>query len=674
MRSFLLVATLCLSSVFCNARIFYVSPTGNNSNPGTFDAPFLTLQKLNSVLTAGDIAYVRGGTYLSPSGNGADIHFLIENLTGTALNPIKIWAYPGETPILSCANITPTYNSPRVMGIFNCEYLHIKGFKLTMLKQKTTGGDVAGGCHISYSDNCTIELLEIFNIGGRGLYLDHSNNNLILNCDVHHMGDGHDTGYGAWNTGDGFSISGGDPSTDNIFDGCRAYLCCDDGWDFFDWCGMKVTLRNCQSFWNGVYPWKSSIDPDPNNMIPAEYASVDPATSQWLIGGCGGEGFKFGGHNPEVVTCADPNSLRKYVQNCVAFENTGCGFTANGDAEFNHKHQIVNCIAYRNGNDGFGYGTGRSTGIAHIFKNNISWQNNKCTSGADIVYDGITGSNISNNYWGSWYNGGSGHSNPGNLNSAFGGTVTLSAADFLSVSSAGAGGARQSDGSLPNLNFLKLLAGSDVINKGINVGLPYIGDAPDLGAYENGAAPVPVTLVEFTATAKADKTVLLRWKTSTEINSDYFVIERSADGVNFSQLAIVNANDNSSSIINYEFIDNTPGKSLNFYRLKMVDNDSRFKYSNIAVVTFKSTVNGNISILTNTADQQHFEINLTSGKRQQANYMIYDATGKMLCSSSITLQNGVNNISKNISLPGGVYYFRLETGDEKISLPMVSRN
>ena len=43
---------------------------------------------------------------------------------------------------------------------------------------------------------------------------------------------------------------------------------------------------------------------------------------------------------------------------------------------------------------------------------------------------------------------------------------------------------RNEDGSLPNIDFMKLVSGSDLIDKGINVGLPYNGAAPDLGAFE----------------------------------------------------------------------------------------------------------------------------------------------------------------------------------------------
>jgi len=62
--------------------------------------------------------------------------------------------------------------------------------------------------------------------------------------------------------------------------------------------------------------------------------------------------------------------------------------------------------------------------------------------------------------------------------------LTPSSGDFESLSDSGFMGPRNADGSLPNLNFLKLRAGSQMIDRGTNVGLPYSGVAPDLGAYE----------------------------------------------------------------------------------------------------------------------------------------------------------------------------------------------
>jgi len=77
------------------------------------------------------------------------------------------------------------------------------------------------------------------------------------------------------------------------------------------------------------------------------------------------------------------------------------------------------------------------------------------------------------------------------------GGVTVSSADFLSLNSTGTDGARQADGSLPFLNFLRLAAGSDLIDNGVNVGLPFSGAAPDLGAFEYVPEPTSTPLISL---------------------------------------------------------------------------------------------------------------------------------------------------------------------------------
>jgi hypothetical protein len=62
--------------------------------------------------------------------------------------------------------------------------------------------------------------------------------------------------------------------------------------------------------------------------------------------------------------------------------------------------------------------------------------------------------------------------------------VSVTSADFQSVSTTGWDAPRQSNGALPVLTHFRLVSGSDLVNKGVNVGLPYTGTAPDLGAFE----------------------------------------------------------------------------------------------------------------------------------------------------------------------------------------------
>ena len=78
-------------------------------------------------------------------------------------------------------------------------------------------------------------------------------------------------------------------------------------------------------------------------------------------------------------------------------------------------------------------------------------------------------------YWGA---------NTFNTNNSWSPVYSVSAADFVSVSSVGMDGPRQADGSLPVTNFMRLAPTSGLVNRGVEVGIPFTGSAPDLGAFE----------------------------------------------------------------------------------------------------------------------------------------------------------------------------------------------
>lgn len=466
------------------ASTYYVATNGADNNPGNITQPFATIGKLNSVLHAGDIAYIRGGTYNPVNTPGASAHYRLDGLTGSAIAPIQIWAYPTETVILSCGNITPTYADPTAMYIVDCSYIHVKGIHVTYLKQIASGLGESRGITLWNTQHSTFEWMEVDNIGGTGWTIEnHSNDNLLLNCDSHHNGDGLSPGGQQWNNSDGFQCStGGDLSTRNTYRFCRAWLNADDGWDKFN-SNAEVHFEGCWSMWNGVKPWGiSNTQVTPGSMTASSYAWHGNSG----FNASSGEGFKMGPANTQNLTL-----LTTYASNCVSFENRGTGYAANSDAAKTNKHQYYNCIAYKNDNDGFSYGSSWSVGCAQQFKNNWSFDNNKAISGADFVYDGLCTAAISNDVWMTV----SGPQGPcGNLAPG----VSVSTADFVSVSSTQMAGARQSNGALPVVTFLNLVSGSDLRGAGVEVGY-----GTDIGAFQFGGSPPP------TADAGPDKALVL---------------------------------------------------------------------------------------------------------------------------------------------------------------------
>jgi hypothetical protein len=104
----------------------------------------------------------------------------------------------------------------------------------------------------------------------------------------------------------------------------------------------------------------------------------------------------------------------------------------------------------------------------------------------------------------------------------------------------------------------------------------------DASILKNPSA-LPVELVSFNAKA-VEKQVDLNWETATEVNSDYFELQRSDDGKQWAQIGHVYSVGDSKSANSYSFIDFSPRIGVNYYRLKMVDQDKTFAYSSIKSV------------------------------------------------------------------------------------------
>jgi hypothetical protein len=97
--------------------------------------------------------------------------------------------------------------------------------------------------------------------------------------------------------------------------------------------------------------------------------------------------------------------------------------------------------------------------------------------------------------------------------------------------------------------------------------------------------PLPIELVSFDA-KPTDNSVLVTWQTASEINNDYFTIEKSTDGENWSFVAEIDGAGNSTSLLSYQFLDRMPSNGLSFYRLKQTDFDGKFSFSDVKTVNF----------------------------------------------------------------------------------------
>ena len=133
------------------------------------------------------------------------------------------------------------------------------------------------------------------------------------------------------------------------------------------------------------------------------------------------------------------------------------------------------------------------------------------------------------------------------------------------------------------------------LGEGITGNILYAGPAPFGNQTGNDGGnttllvydPLPVTLVSFTA-VKEGNTANLNWATTMETNADHYEIQRSAEAKNWANIGEVAAAGESKALLNYSFIDRTPLKGANFYRLKMIDKDNTFAYSRIRELKFEN--------------------------------------------------------------------------------------
>lgn len=165
--------------------------------------------------------------------------------------------------------------------------------------------------------------------------------------------------------------------------------------------------------------------------------------------------------------------------------------------------------------------------------------------------------------------------------------------------------------------------------------------------------PLPVTWQEFTAEQMAGGEVELKWSTASEINSDYFAIQRSYDGNTFLNIGIVNAAGNSSVLQSYQFADQQPGYGMIYYRLKQVDYNGDENYSVMRSVYIEGAETMNL--FPNPAPGY---VNMTyySSQDEQLQFQLVDLQGRVVYTQQLAFTSGNNTINIRLDgLPGGMY-------------------
>jgi hypothetical protein len=410
-----------------------------------------------------------------------------------------------------------------------------------------------------------------------------------------------------------------DVGTGNYFYGCRAWQNSDDGYDGYMRGNddVSTTLENCWVFNNG-------------------YLKNGSASAG------NGNGFKMGGSD-------DRNLMHNVtLKNCIAFDNRVKGFDQNNNKG---SMTLYNCTAYRNGTNysiPFPLNTGKTATIIN--------------SVALGIY-GPLGSFVVQQT-NSWL-----------------GSFNVTNEDFISIDTSGVRGERKADGSLPDVNFMHLASGSDLIDAGTDVGLPYYDNAPDLGAFESGIA-VPVELISFSASVSGNL-ILLKWMTATELNNYGFEIQKKYDNTVFRTIGFVTGAGTTSETKEYQFADKNILEGINNYRLKQVDFDGSFSYSDELLVNYnipnEFSLSQNYPNPFNPTTNLEFQIP-TSGL---VSLKVFDVLGNEVATlvdeekpaGRYTLEfsaKGGSASGRNGSgLTSGIYLYQLRAGDHIITRKMI---
>jgi len=193
--------------------------------------------------------------------------------------------------------------------------------------------------------------------------------------------------------------------------------------------------------------------------------------------------------------------------------------------------------------------------------------------------------------------------------------------------------------------------------------IPIIGTAAIADPICFGATALPIELSVFEANVIDEDEVEVSWRTALEVDAEYFEIQRSADGADFDTIGELAAEGRPSS---YDFSDDNPIKGISYYRLKQVENNGRFTYSNVEKVEIESKIIKSVRLSPNPTRMNSF-VNLTAYEDSTATLQVVSMQGMVHRTESIEIKKGFNKFSVDAErLSSGIYIVSLINDEGKV--------
>ena len=172
--------------------------------------------------------------------------------------------------------------------------------------------------------------------------------------------------------------------------------------------------------------------------------------------------------------------------------------------------------------------------------------------------------------------------------------------------------------------------------------------------------PLPLNLLYFTG-SKQNNDALLQWKTANEIGTSKFEVQRSNDGQIFTTIGTVAAG---GSLYSLTDANTFSSRTVAFYRLKSIDADDRFTYSNI--IKLSKQTSAAVTVYPNPVS----DVLSISGLQQKGTVLLYSAEGKLLQQQTVTAQTMTIDMSKYTK---GIYLLQYKTGDEVVNRKIIKQ-
>jgi len=219
-------------------------------------------------------------------------------------------------------------------------------------------------------------------------------------------------------------------------------------------------------------------------------------------------------------------------------------------------------------------------------------------------------------------------------------------------------------GNYDDIAFAMKLSGMNIYVAGISNTTPTgVPGEFAIAAFTNDASPLPVRLMSFTA-EKEGSTILLQWKTENEIQFQEFVVERSADGRNFESIYRVPAS-GTQGLNKYSAIDQHPFSDINYYRLRQIDRNGSFSFSQI--VSVRMSGRNSFDIYPNPVSSL-LHLQLPEGLQGNIEIEISEMSGRINKRISLQLNGNSTSTSIDVSmLPVGMYLIHTKTREGILS-------